>query len=72
MPSSKKNEDQIKNRAHILNKAEQSHSDAGSKYKCPYDDLDTVWTGRTKTILSKIFYIMRCPHGHETDSESPN
>ena len=46
-------------------------TEAGSKYKCPYDNLDTVWTGRTKTILSKIFYVMRCPHGHETDSKSP-
>ena len=47
-------------------------TEAGSKYKCPYDDLDTVWTGRTKTILSRPFYVMRCPHGHETLSKSPN
>jgi len=47
-------------------------TEAGSKYKCPYDDLDTVWTGRTKVILSKPFYLMRCPHGHETLSKSPN
>ena len=47
-------------------------TEAASKYKCPYDDLDTVWTGRTKTILSRPFYVMRCPHGHETLSKSPN
>ena len=44
---------------------------SASEYKCPYDDLDTIWTGETKIILSRPFYVMRCPHGHETLSESP-
>ena len=60
---------------HILNRAEQLSADetgAASKYKCPYDDLDTVWTGKTTVMLSKIFYFMRCPNGHETRSKSPN
>ena len=60
---------------HILNKVEQATegpTEAGSKYKCPYDDLDTVWTGKTTVMLSKIFYLMRCPNGHETFSKSPN
>ena len=46
-------------------------TEAASEYKCPYDDLDTIWTGETKIILSRPFYVMRCPHGHETLSESP-
>ena len=64
-----------KNKSHILNRTEEIYgeekSDA-SKYKCPYDNFNTVWTGKTKTIFSTIFYVMRCTHGHETLSESPN
>ena len=46
-------------------------TEAASEYKCPYDDLDTIWTGKTQIVLSKPFYVMRCPHGHETLSKSP-
>ena len=56
---------------HILNKTEDSYKTDASKYKCPYDDLDTIWTGEVETILAKTFYVMRCPHGHETLSKSP-
>ena len=42
-----------------------------SEYKCPYDSLDTRWTGETKVLLSKTFYVMRCINGHETLSDTP-
>jgi hypothetical protein len=42
-----------------------------SEYKCPYDDLDTIWTGKTVILLSKTFYVMKCINGHETLAESP-
>lgn len=42
-----------------------------SEYKCPYDGLNTIWTGETVIILSKTFYTMKCINGHETLAESP-
>ena len=64
-----------KSKSHILNRTEEIYGEeksGASKYKCPYDNFNTVWTGKTKTIFSKIFYVMRCTAGHETLSESPN
>ena len=51
----------------------RKHSDKTEayKYKCPYDDLDTIWTGEVEIKLAKTFYVMRCPWGHETLSKSP-
>ena len=73
MPEPKKNDKRVA--PHILNRTEEIYGEeksGASKYKCPYDNLNTVWTGKTKIILSKRFYVMRCIHGHETLSESPN
>jgi len=44
---------------------------SSSEYKCPFDGLDTRWTGDTKVLLSKTFYVMTCIHGHETLSSIP-
>ena len=42
-----------------------------AEYKCPYDGLNTIWTGKTVILLSKTFYEMKCINGHETLAESP-
>lgn len=39
--------------------------------KCPFDIFDAIWTGQTKIINAKTWYVMKCPQGHESLSESP-
>jgi len=38
---------------------------------CPFDNTNGTWTGRTRTVNAKIWYIMRCTQGHEYLAESP-
>ena len=33
--------------------------------KCPFDNNSGIWTGRTKVVNSRIWYIMKCVSGHE-------
>lgn len=39
---------------------------------CPFDKFQAVWTGRTETVNGQVWFVMRCPQGHETLARSPH
>jgi hypothetical protein len=38
--------------------------------KCPYDIYELTWSGKTKVINGRTWFVMTCPAGHEVLREN--